>query len=553
MPGDRFIQLAEEDGLRILDALFGQAGEGVSVQHADGHLVYANDHAARMMGLETGSELVAMPLHELIGAFEMLDEAGEPFPPDRLPSRRVFAGEPLAEETVGYRISGVRSIRWSRIRSTPIRDDTGRAVWAINYFHDITAEVRRSAAERLLTRVNLVLGNSLDVTDNLQILSETLVPEVAEWYGIHLLDDQEQLVQVAAEYPESAAAGVLLELTGQQQIDPNSESLAATVMRTRAMQVIDFTRDVLEAAGSDVAGLLQVLGIGSVACLPLGPPDRPIGTVTVARSVERRGFDELDIELLIDISQAASAAIVNAHLYEQEHRVARILSRSLLPTPVAALAGLEVATRHRTSPGAGGLGGDFIESVQLEEGTVALLVADIEGKGIDAAAAVGVVKHTFRAVVRLDPAPETVTTMINDALLAQDYRRMCTFAYLLLRGRGADRELTVTVAGHPPPFLLRAGEAPREVGEPCPPAGLLAGISPKPHVENLRAGDTVLAYTDGFAFRSETPPATLRSLLVGVEAGTVDSLLDGLLARLESEGEAVHDDVVLYGFRVKEA
>lgn len=549
VPGDRFIQLAQEEGLRVLDALFGRVADGVSVQHVDGRLLYANDHAATMVGFASGRELVSAPVADLVNAFDMIDETGAPFPPDRLPGHRVLAGEPFAEETVGYRW-GAHDVRWSRVRASPIRDDGGGAVWAINYFHDITTEFRRSAAERLIARANQLLGRSLEVDENLQALAALLVPEIGEWCGIHLMDEYDQLAQVAAEYPSSPAADTLLELTGQDRINVNSESLPASVLRTgQKVTINDLSGEVLRATEERVAMLVRELDIGSVTCLPLGPRDRPIGTLTVARSGERGGFDGLDLEVLGDIAQSGAAAIVNARLYDQERRVATLLSRSLLPRPQPGVEGLHLATRHRSSVKDGGLGGDFVETIALEDGSVAVLVADIEGKGIDAAAAVGVVKYTFRAIVRLDPAPDVVVESINSALLDQEHRRMCTFVYLWLPPVGGPLELNVAVAGHPPPVLVRGDEEPVEMGEPCPPAGLLPDIAPKVHVESLVPGDKIIIYTDGFAFRNETPPETMLTFLSPSRSLDIDPLLDELLAQLDA-GEAVLDDVVIVGIQI---
>ena len=550
MPGDRFIELAQEEGLRVLESLFGRVAEGVSVQNSDGRLLYANDHAATMLGFASGRALVTTPVAELMDALDMIDETGAPFPQDRLPGRRVLAGEPLAQEILGYR-GGAHGVRWLRVRSIPINDDSGRAVWAINYFHDVTAEFRRSAAERLLAGASLVLGSSLEVHENLQGLAALLVPEMGEWYGVHLLDEFEQLTQVAAAYPPSAAADRLLELSGGPRIDVNSESLAARVLRTgEAVTINDLSEDLLRGIDQSVATLVRDLGIGSVTCLPLGPRERPIGTLTLARAADRDGFDGLDLEVLGDIALSAATAVVNARLYDQERRVATLLSRSLLPKPPRRVEGLAIATRHRSSVRHGGLGGDFVETIALEDGSVAILVADIEGKGIDAAAAVGVVKYTFRAVVRLDPSPEAVVGLINDALLDQEHRRMCTFAYAWLRRVDGRLELTVAVAGHPPPVLIRGGAELVEVGEPCPPAGLLPDIAPKVQVETLVRGDTIIIYTDGFARRHETPPETMLTLLARSSHLDLDSMLDDLLARLDAEGDAVVDDVVILGVHI---
>jgi PAS domain-containing protein len=116
MPGDRFLELASAEDRRVLDALFRHAREGVTIQGRRG-LVYANDRAAKLMGLPGGREMMSADLAAILSQTEMIDEEGNPFPLELLPGRRVLAAEETSKVTIGYRLPGSREVRWSRLGS----------------------------------------------------------------------------------------------------------------------------------------------------------------------------------------------------------------------------------------------------------------------------------------------------------------------------------------------------------------------------------------------------------------------------------------------------
>jgi serine phosphatase RsbU (regulator of sigma subunit) len=177
-------------------------------------------------------------------------------------------------------------------------------------------------------------------------------------------------------------------------------------------------------------------------------------------------------------------------------------------------------------------------------------VGDIEGKGISAAAAVGVARHTLRATAALDPDPQTIIGRMNEVMRSELPARMCTLAYLRLEPNGAGANVGASLAGHPPPIVIRGDGTVEELGSPCPPLGFLADLEPHEHRTQLAPGDTILVYTDGFALGNQAPPESLMPLLEGAHEEDLESLLDRLLARLRAEQPNPRDDVVLLALRV---
>ncbi|HXF73544.1 MAG TPA: SpoIIE family protein phosphatase [Actinomycetota bacterium] len=129
-----------ERARRLLAVLTQGTADGVTVQDRDGRLVYANAAAARLSGFPSPEALLSVPPGEIVARFEVLDEEGRPFDPDRLPGRRALRGEPEPEAVleVVERRTGRRS--WRMVKARPIIGEDGRPAFAVNVITDLTRE-----------------------------------------------------------------------------------------------------------------------------------------------------------------------------------------------------------------------------------------------------------------------------------------------------------------------------------------------------------------------------------------------------------------------------
>src|SRR4051812_27082299 len=124
-----------------LAAILSSVSEGITVQDATGHLLFANDAAARLTGVATGEEMLRASAGDLVNQFELVDVDGSPFPQDRLPSRIVLTtGQSPASQIVGFRRKGSTELRWSHVQSSPVVGAAGRLSRVVTVFRDITAE-----------------------------------------------------------------------------------------------------------------------------------------------------------------------------------------------------------------------------------------------------------------------------------------------------------------------------------------------------------------------------------------------------------------------------
>jgi PAS domain S-box-containing protein len=550
MPGDRFIELATAEDRRVLDILFRHASEAVTVQDRSGRLLYANDEAARIVGFQTGAELVSTPPEDIIGRFEMIDRSGSPLPVESLPGRRVMAGAPVAETVIGYRRPGSPRVRWSRVRASPIKNDAREVVLVINFFQDITSRFRRDEIRELLYTVYEALGSSLDRDENLHALANALVPRMGSWCAVHLVE-QGALIPVAMVHPDRDDARKLVHMSPPSPISiDDTDRMQARVAKTGKPELVEtITEEMLQDAetrsGGDLVEIVRGLGLNSIACVPIAIGRRVIGTLALARSFPDPELDMADVDVLGAVADRAAAALENAGLYQQQREIAETLQIVLTPKTLPKVSGFQLAARYQPLSLVGHVGGDFYDVFPTADGRTAVLIGDIAGKGVEAAAAVGLARYTLRSTIALDPNPTTVITRINESLLEEE--QMCTVAYLILESQGDRTRLRVTLAGHPPVMVVTADGSVERLGEPCPPVGVMAEVIPIEVERWLAPGDTIVMYTDGYAFSGMNPAESVELALAKCETHHPNLLLTQMLELLLTDlgPKGPRDDIAL--------
>lgn len=205
-----------------------------------------------------------------------------------------------------------------------------------------------------------------------------------------------------------------------------------------------------------------------------------------------------DLRLAEEVASRAAVAIDNARLYEERSSVARTLQQTLLPPDLPALPGVELAASYRPAAAGEDIGGDFYDVFQLAEGEWALVIGDVCGKGVDAAALTGLARHTIRATATQGLSPTAILGTLNEVIRRErSDAGFCTVAYARLRFGRSGGELTVVCGGHPSPFLLRARGAVETVGRPGTLVGVLPAMESHEQTIALTPGDAVVLYTDG--------------------------------------------------------
>jgi serine phosphatase RsbU (regulator of sigma subunit) len=266
---------------------------------------------------------------------------------------------------------------------------------------------------------------------------------------------------------------------------------------------------------------------------------------------EPGAFDERAERLAVGIAAQTSVAMDNARLFRQQRETAVELQRHLLPRLLTVPAGMEIG--HRYLPGAAGVevGGDWYDVLVLDSGAadgggrVALVVGDVMGRGVRAAATMGQLRVAVSTLARLDLGPARVLEELNKVVLDLPDEQIVTCAYAE-HGRdpwSGTTRLTVANAGHVPPIVISAtGEVIVVSDALGPPLGVPGTRFLERSVE-VPPGSALLLYTDGLVEHRQRSASEgveeLVRLLPGL-TGDPGTICDKLVEALTPAGQ--HDD-----------
>jgi PAS domain S-box-containing protein len=446
---------------------------------------------------------------------------------------------------------------WFEIRAIP--DAEGLSV----FFHDVTlrkqAEQSREAAHARLELLAEATRGMVGASHELAVLArvtEVLVPRLADWVVLGTVDEGGQVSGPSGVHRDPALAAALSDLLLTRPEGFADVARVGRVARTGQPELVaQMDRSELAALGS--RALVEGMGAASAMVVPVQAGERTVGVAALVRGADRPGFTAEDLATASDIGQRAGLALENARLYTRQRHETEVLQRSLL-TPLPEPAGLQLAARYRAAAEQAQVGGDWYDAFLQPDGQTVLVIGDVIGHDISAAAAMGQLRSLLRGTAydRQD-TPSGVLARVDGAVqgLAVDTLATALVARLEQSAGQAERgvrTLRWSNAGHPPAMLLGpdGSVTPLDQGQ-----DLLLGLDPDTrrhdHEVELPAGTTLLLYTDGLVERRDSALSVgLERLSAALtELGTLplDALCDAILDRLLPE--APDDDVALLAVR----
>ncbi|MDG9717249.1 SpoIIE family protein phosphatase [Streptomyces sp. DH24] len=235
-------------------------------------------------------------------------------------------------------------------------------------------------------------------------------------------------------------------------------------------------------------------GRGSFAAFPLVSGGELLGVLSLTT---RLALPASVLATLENIADQIAVGTQQDRLLNRLGEATRALERPLLPPRLPDLPGFDLAARYAPFSQGLNIGGDFYDAFTAPDGRHVLVLGDVCGKGPDAAAITGLVRHTLWTAAQHTSDPAHVLNLINTALRRQN-TPFCTLVYVVIDATRTPARLQIASAGHPAPLVRRANgdTAPLET------RGTLLGVLETPRhpvtdVE-LRPGDTLVLYTDGF-------------------------------------------------------
>jgi serine phosphatase RsbU (regulator of sigma subunit) len=358
-----------------------------------------------------------------------------------------------------------------------------------------TLESERRAARQLrgLYEISHSFAQSLSLQATLDAVARTVV-------GLFDLD------AAAIRMPDDR--GATLETRAIYVADHKIRSAAETILARPqpltaplARRLLASKRAVLlkpgTAASADIHALLEpFLQQGSTAAvLPLATPGEVLGTLTLLSLDPTRPLEKETVDAAMAVTAHAALAIDNARLYQQQKDFSETMQRSLLPRELPAVPGLEVGHVYESSARVD-VGGDVYDFLSLEEGRLAVVIGDVLGKGIQAAADMAMAKFSFRALARSHSDPSDFLANANEVVVEEiEPGKFITMLYVVVDP--ASGEVACASAGHPALRVVTPGGRVIQLQA----AGLALGIEsgqeyPAERVR-LQPGSSVVLFTDG--------------------------------------------------------
>ncbi|MFI1367416.1 ATP-binding SpoIIE family protein phosphatase [Streptomyces griseochromogenes] len=508
-----------ELGQATMQGLLTQSPIGIAVLDTQLRCEWCNEALATMEGLPA-EESAAVPERHRGGLPAIERQAG----------RALATGEVLSaveHEAPQPGVTGQVNAEHLRLRTSfPLRARTGATLGVCQTAMDFI-DRERDKGRRRLVLVNEAgerIGTTLELGRTVEELAEVLVPQFADFVAVDLVDGvrpPEDLatrprkgqgglyraahLSIRSDDPEAVVAiGAPTHYPAQS---PQSRCLATGL----SVRDADVSASTAWLDGDPLRlDAFRRIGVHSHMVVPLRARGVTAGVVTMLRWENPDAFDEDDQLLVEELSGRAAVCVDNARRFAREHSAALALQTSLLPPALPDLSAVEVAYRYLPADAEAGVGGDWFDVIPLSGARVALVVGDVVGHGIHAAASMGRLRAAVQTLADMDLPPEELLTHVDDLVLrlseeaeaASDgvvIGATCVYAVYDPIGR----KLSVARAGHPSPGLAHQSEPVEILDVPAgPPLGL--GGFPFESVEfDVEEGSVMALFTDGLIEASD--------------------------------------------------
>ncbi|MFF1914912.1 SpoIIE family protein phosphatase [Streptomyces sp. NPDC058239] len=514
-----------ERDLALSVRLVAQSPIGLAVLDTDLRYVMVNPALERLNDL---------PAAQHIGrdVYEVLRFLDDPGAAASMMRQVLDTGRPLVNQFVVGRSPTApaadiaRSVSYYRLE-----DPAGRVLGVAASVVDVTEQHRAGleaadARKRLATiaRASVMVGTTLDVEQTARELADILVPELADLAAVDILD-------------------AVLDDRQPGPVSPGAPALFRALAVTAAYPTLtdaDLRRIAAEPRG---AALLAQAGLHAYLAVPLIARGEVLGAMDLCRARNPLPFDPDDVVLAGELAARAAVCIDNARSYQNQRRTALTLQRHLMTHQLPEPTGLEIAYRYQPAQASAEVGGDWFDAIPVAGDKTALVIGDVMGSGINAAATMGQLRTAVRTLADLDLDPAQVLLHLDHIAGGLD-PGFATCIYAVYDPKCM--QCLIALAGHLPPVLTRRGRPPELLDLPTGiPLGVGAAAFEQTTLQ-LDAGDQLLLYTDGLVETRDQPIDTRLNTLLDLLAEpqrALEATCDHLLGALRRQDD--HDDVSL--------
>ncbi|MFI9630328.1 SpoIIE family protein phosphatase [Streptomyces sp. NPDC052042] len=580
-------------GQSVLDAFLTNSPIGVAVLNPDLRCVWLNDTLERIGGVPREQRL-GRRMSDVLPGLEA--EAIE-----TLMCRVLDTNVPVIDyEYRGWSWADPHRQRAYSTSFFPLTDGDGNVTGICYMVMDVTDRWKAQQRLALVNDAGASIGSTLDVMRTAQELADFAVPRFADLVLVDLLEPvaspgepglwpgepgQASTGLSAPSFPGKGAART----SGDASSRPRMRRAAMSSVREgvpeavcRIGDPVDFVPPPYDARfladGEPVlipvlgslshlmtieqperANRIREFGLHSLIAVPMRARDTILGLTTFVRSVNLVPFEPDDVLPARELVARAAMSVDNARRYTREHAAALTLQRSLLPHTLPGGMALEVASAYLPADAKDGVGGDWFDVIPLSGARVALVVGDVVGHGIGAAATMGRLRTAVHTLADMDLSPDELLAHLDDLVLrlseaeAEGGTTVLGASCLYAIYDPVTQRCTLARAGHPPPAVVSPdGRVGFPELPPGPPLGL-GGLPFETAEIELPEGSLIALYTDGLIEGRDRDPELGMSRLGAALAQRglpLDALCDSVVEQLLPVPQP--DDVALLLARTHE-
>ncbi len=506
----------------VLEGFLTRSPVGMAVLDPELRYIWLNDTLEQFGGVPREQRLGRRPADVLPGLLSA--------PIERLMRQVLASGVPVTDyEYLGWSWSDPNRRRAYSSSFFPLADAEENRIGIGYMVLDVTD---RWNARRLLALVNEAgasIGSTLDVQRTAQELADFAVPRFADFVFVDLLE-----TPLGRDRPDTPLSGPGMQVGRPPMRRMGMSSVRegcpeAVVQIGERVEFVPPPHDVhLLFDGDPVllpmldpdshtwavehparAARIREFGLHSLISVPMRARDTVLGLTTFMRSQNPVPFDEDDVAPARELVARAAVCVDNARRYTREHTAALVLQESLLPHTLRGGTALDVASSYLPADAKVGVGGDWFDVIPLSGARVGLVIGDVVGHGISAAATMGRLRTAVQTLADMDLAPDELLARLDDLVMRLSEEEpaggkadrggttvlgaTCLYAVY----DPASRCCTMARAGHPPPVIVSPQGA---VSFPDLPPGPPLGLGGLPFESldiELPEGSLLGLYTDG--------------------------------------------------------
>ena len=366
---------------------------------------------------------------------------------------------------------------------TPIKDTPGHVIGLVLSLVDVTDSIRARQLSDALNSINAEINSTLDFSEIMTRVVIDSAKNMGSEGGVVLLREVDRWV-VGYTY------GFPPEITGTKLTDDEARHATVAASTGKPVAVDDTSND--ERVNRRV---MEKYGTRSILTVPLIVRHDVIGALCFCYRSSSISFTETQIDFANKLATSVSLSLENARLYAAERNIADTLQEALLILPEQ-VDGVVFGHLYRSATEAAKVGGDFYDIFELEHDRVGIIIGDVSGKGLEAAALTSIVKNTIKAQAYEGGTPALIMAKANDLVAKTSPADIFVTVFFGILDTKTGK-LTYCSAGHPPALIKRSTGHVDALGTQSPVIGAFTMINYASGKVILETGDVLVLYTDG--------------------------------------------------------